>query len=171
MYYVSAYHVYRVSLYVLFELCLAWSRTFRTGIYFYASRIENLLASTFWPVLSVCLSGCFICHKNLNIDQNYWTMTCMRAKCLIEKKQIKLFHMPPWPVILWNWLWALYKKAVLYSFAAGGIGVSQVYLVEKYNKIFKPRPWGIKCENVSFLPSLSPAVKSFTPFKGVYIAR
>ena len=28
-------------------------------------------------------------------------------------------------------------------------------------------PWGIKGENVSFYPSLSPAVKSFIPFKGV----
>ena len=33
------------------------------------------------------------------------------------------------------------------------------------------RPWGIKGENVSFLPSLSPAAKSFTPLQGVYIAR
>ena len=35
----------------------------------------------------------------------------------------------------------------------------------------KPRPWGIKGENVNFLPRLSPAAKSFTPFIGVYIAR
>ena len=35
----------------------------------------------------------------------------------------------------------------------------------------KPRPWGIKGETVSFLPSLSPVVKSFTPSIGVYIVR
>ena len=35
--------------------------------------------------------------------------------------------------------------------------------------MIKPLPWGIKGENNSFLPSLSPAVKSFTPFIGVYI--
>ena len=35
----------------------------------------------------------------------------------------------------------------------------------------KPRLWGIKGETVRFLPSLSPAVKSFTPSIGVYIAR
>ena len=37
--------------------------------------------------------------------------------------------------------------------------------------LLKPRPWGIKGENVNFLPSLSPAAKSFTPFIGVYIAQ
>ena len=36
---------------------------------------------------------------------------------------------------------------------------------------FKPRPWGIKGAQVNFLPSLSPAAKSFTPLQGVYIAR
>ena len=35
----------------------------------------------------------------------------------------------------------------------------------------KPQPWGLKCENIHFLPSLSPAVKSFKPFISVYIAR
>ena len=35
----------------------------------------------------------------------------------------------------------------------------------------KPRPWGIKGAQVNFLPSLSPAAKSFTPLQGVYIAR
>ena len=38
-------------------------------------------------------------------------------------------------------------------------------------KSFEPRPWSIKGETISFLPSLSPAVKSFTPSIGVYIAR
>ena len=37
--------------------------------------------------------------------------------------------------------------------------------------IIKPRPWGIKGAQVNFLPSLSPAAKSFTPSQGVYIAR
>ena len=36
---------------------------------------------------------------------------------------------------------------------------------------FKPRPLGIKGENISFLLSISPAVKSFTPLTGVYIAQ
>ena len=42
----------------------------------------------------------------------------------------------------------------------------------KYIKddIIKPRPWGIKGETFSILPSLSPSVKSFTPSIGVYIA-
>ena len=31
-------------------------------------------------------------------------------------------------------------------------------------KEFKPRPWGIKGEKFSIVPSISPAVKSFTPF-------
>ena len=36
----------------------------------------------------------------------------------------------------------------------------------------KNGPWGIKGEYVSFLPaSISPAVKSFTPFTGLYMAR
>ena len=35
----------------------------------------------------------------------------------------------------------------------------------------KPRPWGIKGAQVNFLPSLSPAAKSFTPLQGVYIAQ
>ena len=35
----------------------------------------------------------------------------------------------------------------------------------------KPRPWGTKGENVSFLPSISPAVKSFTHFTDDYIAQ
>ena len=39
------------------------------------------------------------------------------------------------------------------------------------DKKLKPRPWGIKGENASFLPSISPAVNSFTPFIGVFIAR
>ena len=39
------------------------------------------------------------------------------------------------------------------------------------NQSIKPRPWGIKGAQVNFLPSLSPAAKSFTPLQGVYIAR
>ena len=40
------------------------------------------------------------------------------------------------------------------------------------NVRFKTGPWGIKGENVSFLPaSISSAVKSFTPFTGLYMAR
>ena len=35
----------------------------------------------------------------------------------------------------------------------------------------KPRPWGIKVENVSFLPTVTPAAKLFTPSIGVYIGR
>ena len=35
----------------------------------------------------------------------------------------------------------------------------------------KPRPWGIKGKNVSIFPSIPPAVKLFTPFTDVYIAR
>ena len=34
-----------------------------------------------------------------------------------------------------------------------------------------PQPRGIKGENISFLPSLSPAVKSFTTYIGVYTAQ
>ena len=40
-----------------------------------------------------------------------------------------------------------------------------------YRLFLKPRPWGIKGEYLNFLPSLSQASKSFTPFICVYIAR
>ena len=39
------------------------------------------------------------------------------------------------------------------------------------NPFLFAQPWGIKGKNVSFLPSLSPAAKSFRPLQGVYIAR
>ena len=60
-------------------------------------------------------------------------------------------------------------------YTKGGYGhcFADLLLVNVVSNVrFKTGPWGIKGEYVSFLPaSISPAVKSFTPFTGLYMAR
>ena len=64
-----------------------------------------------------------------------------------------------------------YEWVSLVEYVSQSLWVTTNYKVPfSYVSKVKPWPWAIKGENVNFLPSLSLAANSFTPFIGVYIA-